>query len=101
MGILAIGNNKRLYTRADLDSEWVIAPDKGEDQIGICVMHDGSILGIGTDQKLHTRADLDSEWVPASNKHGLVPFSAPLEMGWIFMVSWKKRWSGYHVNRNY
>jgi len=32
---------------------------------------------------------------------GLVPFSAPLEMGWIFMVSWKKRWSGYHVNRNY
>ena len=68
--IIAIGTNKKLYTRANLDSSWIKAPDKGGLVTGITIMRDGTILGIGTDQNLYTRANLNSSWIYAPDKQG-------------------------------
>src|SRR6266704_3045582 len=68
--ILGIGQDRTLYTRSTLTSQWVQVPNSGL-VIGITVMRDGSIVGIGQDHILYTRATLNSPWAQVPNS-GLV-----------------------------
>ncbi len=70
--ILAIGMDNKLYTRNNLNSSWVKAPDKGGSVKGIAIMPNETILAIGMDNKLYTRKDLNSSWVKAPDKGGQV-----------------------------
>jgi hypothetical protein len=53
--ILGVGTNNLLYTRANLNSNWVQVPNSCS-VIGVTVMPNGTILGIGTDNMLWTKS---------------------------------------------
>ena len=66
--ILGIGMNNKLYTRADLNAKWVMAPNVGGKVKGVVsIMKDGTILGLAMDGSLLTRVNLDAKWVKAAN----------------------------------
>jgi dsDNA-binding SOS-regulon protein len=82
--ILGIGMNHKLYTRTNLDDNWVMAPDYGQVK-GVTIMTDGIILGIGMSGKLYTRANLNSRWVKAFD-HGKVKAITVMKDGTILGV---------------
>jgi len=64
--LVGIGLDKNLWTRTDLDSNWVIVPNSGM-MTGVTGMNDGSLVGIGLENNLYTRAHLNSNWVLVQN----------------------------------
>jgi len=53
--ILGVGTDYLLYTRANLNSNWVRIPNSGT-MIRVTVMPNGTILGVGTDRLLWTKS---------------------------------------------
>ncbi|CAF4055491.1 unnamed protein product [Adineta steineri] len=88
--ILGIDPGGKLWTRANLNSDWIKVPYNlgqvsGITQLlngtilgidlgvtGITQLNDGTILGIDPGGKLWTRATLDSDWIKVSNTMGQV-----------------------------
>lgn len=60
--ILAAAGGK-LKTRQALDSDWVLAPNKGGNVRAVAQLNDGLIIGLGTnDKRLWTRKSFDAGW---------------------------------------
>jgi hypothetical protein len=60
--VVAVGLDKRLYTRASLTAAWV--PVSNSPQVlDITVLPNGGFVAVGIDNKLYTAATLKSEWV--------------------------------------
>jgi hypothetical protein len=73
-GLIGIGTDDLLYTRASLDSSWVQVADSGL-VTAVTELRDGTIVAVGLDQFLWTRSTLSANWVQ-------VPDS-----GWVIGIS--------------
>jgi uncharacterized protein YuzE len=97
--ILAIAGSN-LFTRDNLDSNWVQAANTGGHVTGITIMQDGKILGIGGG-KLFTRNTLNSNWVQAANTGEHVTGITVMQDGKILGIGASKLFTRNTLNSNW
>ena len=61
--IIGIGKDGRLYSKADIDSTWVLIDDNTSGCIAVCRMNDGKgLLGVGSDNQIYTKQNYLDNW---------------------------------------
>jgi hypothetical protein len=80
-GIIGVGTDYNLYTRATLNRSWVGPVAASCCVTGVTELKDGTIVGIGFDQFLWTKTSLSAGWVQVPNSGWVTAISKPLFSG--------------------
>jgi len=99
--LLGVGTDKKLWTRAALECDWVPVKNTQGLVTAVTQLKDHTILGVGIDNKLWTRATLESNWVQVDT-NGMVIAVTQLHDGTILGVGTdNKLWTRATLSSNW